>query len=62
MIDITKTTEPKSDQQNFDDYVGGPKTVTVAECKVFDRPEQPVAIGCGIKLALKVQSWLLARR
>lgn len=44
MLDIAATTQPKSDQQNFDDYVGGPKTVTVAECKVFDRPEQPVEL------------------
>ena len=32
-MNITKTTEPKSDQQNFDDYVAGPKTVTVSEVK-----------------------------
>ena len=32
-MDITKSTEPKSDQQNYDDYIGGPKTVTVSEVK-----------------------------
>jgi hypothetical protein len=43
VIDITKTTEPKSDQQNFDDYAGGPKTVTVTEVKAGSA-EQPVEI------------------
>ena len=43
IMDITKTTEPKSDQQNFDDYVAGPKTVTIADVKAGS-PEQPVEI------------------
>ncbi len=43
-IDIAATTQPKSDQQNFDDYIGGPKTVTVEKAKVFDRPDQPVEL------------------
>jgi hypothetical protein len=43
MMDITKTTEPKSDQQNFDDYVAGPKTVTIADVK-SGSAEQPVEI------------------
>ncbi len=30
-MDLTTTTAPRSDQQNFDDYVAGPKVVTVAE-------------------------------
>lgn len=42
-MDITKTTEPKSDQQNFDDYVAGPKTVTVSEVKKGSA-EQPVEV------------------
>jgi hypothetical protein len=42
-MDITSTTEPRSDQQNFDDYVGGPKTVTVTEVKAGSA-EQPVEI------------------
>jgi hypothetical protein len=42
-MDITKSTEPKSDQQNYDDYVGGPKTVTVTEVKAGSL-EQPVEI------------------
>lgn len=43
-LDIAATTQPKSDQQNFDDYAGGPKTVTVEKAKVFDRPDQPVEL------------------
>jgi hypothetical protein len=42
-MDITKSTEPKSDQQNYDDYIGGPKTVTVSEVKAGSA-EQPVEI------------------
>ena len=42
-MDITKTTEPKSDQQNFDDYVAGQKTVTVSEVKKGSA-EQPVEV------------------
>lgn len=44
MSDIMKTIEPKSDQQNFDDYLGGPKTVTVKEVKVLNGGEQPVEV------------------
>lgn len=43
-MDIMKTVEPKSDQQNFDDYLDGPKTVTVAEVKVLNGGEQPVEV------------------
>lgn len=43
-MDIMKTIEPKSDQQNFDDYLGGPKTVTVKEVKVLNGGEQPVEV------------------
>lgn len=42
-MDILKTTEPKSDQQNFDDYAVAPRTVTVAEVK-RGSAEQPVEI------------------
>lgn len=31
MVDIAKAIEPRSDQQNYDDYVAGPRTVTVTE-------------------------------
>lgn len=40
-MDITKTVEPKSDQQNFEDYISGPRTVTVSDVKQGP-PEQPV--------------------
>jgi len=43
MPDITSTTAPKSDQQNFDDYAAGPRTVTISEVKVLGG-EQPVEI------------------
>lgn len=42
-MDITATTEPKSDQQNFDDYLAGPKTVTISEVRKGSA-EQPVEI------------------
>lgn len=42
-MDITSTTAPKSDQQNYDDYVGGPKTVTVTEVKKGSA-DQPVEV------------------
>lgn len=42
-MDIAATTAPRSDQQNFDDYVGGPKTVTVTEVKAGSA-EQPVEV------------------
>lgn len=43
-MDITETTLPKSDQQNADDYLGGPKTVTVDYVKVLKGDEQPVQV------------------
>jgi hypothetical protein len=42
-MDILSTTEPKSDQQNFDDYSVAPRTVTVSEVK-RGNPEQPVEV------------------
>lgn len=42
-LDISKTTEPRSDQQNFDDYIAGPKTVTVTDVKKGSA-EQPVEL------------------
>jgi hypothetical protein len=42
-MNIAETTAPKSDQQNFDDYVDGPKTLTVTEVKKGSA-EQPVEI------------------
>jgi hypothetical protein len=42
-MDISTTTAPKSDQQNFDDYSAGPRTVTISEVKAGST-EQPVEI------------------
>lgn len=42
-MNITSTTEPKSDQQNYDDYISGPKTVTITEVKKGSA-EQPVEL------------------
>jgi hypothetical protein len=42
-MDISETTAPRSDQQNFDDYIGGPKTVTVSEVEAGNA-EQPVEV------------------
>jgi len=42
-MDIATTTAPKSDQQNFDDYLAGPKTVTISEVTPGSA-EQPVEI------------------
>lgn len=42
-LDISATTAPKSDQQNYDDYIAGPKTVTVTEVRA-GTAEQPVEI------------------
>jgi hypothetical protein len=42
-MDISQTTAPKSDQQNFDDYISGPKTVTISEVRAGS-DEQPVDI------------------
>lgn len=42
-MDISDTIAPKSDQQNFDDYLAGPRTVTVSGVKKGS-VEQPVNI------------------
>lgn len=42
-FDISETTAPRSDQQNFDDYAAGPRTVTVSEVRA-GTAEQPVEI------------------
>jgi len=42
-MDISKTLEPRSDQQNYEDYITGPRTVTVAEAKVVGG-DQPVEV------------------
>lgn len=40
-MDITGTVIPKSDQQNYEDYISGPKTVTINAVKQGP-PDQPV--------------------
>lgn len=42
-MDISSSTTPRSDQQNFDDYVAGPKTLTIAEVRQGSA-EQPVEV------------------
>ena len=42
-MDISRSTEPKSDQQNFDDYQAGDRIVTVSEVKAGSA-EQPVEL------------------
>lgn len=44
MIDISGTTEPKSDQMNADDLIAGSMTITVTSVKVVGG-DQPVNIG-----------------
>ena len=42
-MDISETLAPKSDQQGFDDYLTGPRTVTVSNAYVVDG-DQPVIV------------------
>jgi len=42
-MDLTQTTAPRSDQQNYDDVAAAPRTVTIAEVKPGSS-EQPVEI------------------
>jgi hypothetical protein len=42
-MDISSSTAPRSDQQNYDDYIAGPRLVTVAEVKQGSA-EQPVEV------------------
>lgn len=42
-MDITKTIEPRSDQQNYEDYLTGPRVVTITEVRK-GTSEQPVEI------------------
>lgn len=43
-IDISKTIEPKSDQLNADDLIGGAKTIKITAVKAIDAEAQPVSI------------------
>ena len=42
-MDLSETIAPRSDQQNYDDYLAGPRTVTIAAVTAGS-PEQPVNI------------------
>ncbi|MET0992975.1 MAG: hypothetical protein ABWY20_02370, partial [Mycobacterium sp.] len=42
-MDISATTAPRTDQQNFDNYLAGPKTLTISEVKA-GTAEQPIEI------------------
>lgn len=44
MIDISKTTEAKSDQLNSDDLIGGPRTITVTRVSANEGGEQPINV------------------
>lgn len=43
-LDVSKAIEPKSDQQNSDDYLSGPKTVKIIGVDIKSTSEQPVWI------------------
>lgn len=43
-LDVSKAIEPKSDQQNADDYMSGPQTVKIVSVDVNSTSEQPVHI------------------
>lgn len=52
MNDVTKAMAPKSDQQNADDFLTGPKTIQITDVKVAAAAEQPVWVyfdGCDNK-------------
>lgn len=42
MSDMTQVIQPKSDQINADDLIGGPMTVTIASVKITPGTEQPI--------------------
>jgi hypothetical protein len=42
-MDISSSTAPRTDQQNFDNYLAGPKTLTISEVKA-GTAEQPIEI------------------
>lgn len=44
MMDMSQVIAPKSDQQNADDFVGGPKTFTIERVEIKPVPDQPVSI------------------
>lgn len=44
MIDMAKTVQPKSDQINADDLIGGERTITVTKMTGNDNADQPVNV------------------
>lgn len=44
MVDVGATIDPKSSQQNAEDYLTGPKTVTITKVTATEAADQPVAI------------------
>lgn len=42
-FDVSEAAAPRSDQQNYEDYISGPKTVTVSEARPGSS-EQPVEV------------------
>lgn len=45
MLDVSKTTKPKSDQLNYDDLIGGKKMVIkVTKVSIMGEADQPIAI------------------
>lgn len=44
-VNLAATIAPRSDQQNADDFLSGPRTVTVTYVRAADSIEQPVLIG-----------------
>ena len=44
MVDLSKTIQPKSDQLNADDLIGGPRTIKVTAVSSSSTPEQPISI------------------
>lgn len=44
MTDMNSVIVPKSDQWNADDFIGGPRTFTIADVAISPGADQPVAI------------------
>lgn len=43
-MDMTAVIQPKSDQWNADDLIGGPRTITISDVTIQGGTEQPVSI------------------
>lgn len=42
--DMTSAIQPKSDQQNADDFVAGPRTIRIRDVKISAGSEQPISV------------------